>query len=424
MDDKSGSSELRKRGRPPKRSPVHKTEKDTNEKPPHKSRVEDMPPMVDEEKPPPRLATKQPVPVSVDVSLLIPELEKKYAPFLIDCHGNQRAAFVELPQEVISLLQGAWNLGQDETMDRVTSHLAAVQSYSPNLRNFAVKDPGFPAPIFKKDNISIHAELKLRFALAERLKDMGYMSPNQAVEFYLSFLKTKELSLAQDPHIDFQWETVQQPNSSGKYVNPTSPEATTATTNTTTTNHNHNNPQRHPQRRSRRALALVPYQERVPFVAFFPLTKSGMVVEVWKARKNHLEYNNDSDEDAGVLVRIPMGVLLMLRGDVVHAGGFMSNNINNDNNSNDNTPDHHCGDPRGHFYIYRNPGGEKHALNLSNTYNLPNKKAVASTTTTTRLNTVYKHCQDVRTVAIFKQTKYSIHQAFASSPKRNKKQKN
>ena len=42
-----------------------------------------------------------------------------------------------------------------------------------------------------------------------------------------------------------------------------------------------------------------------------------MNIEIWKARSDHLQMK---DDDRGIVVHNPMGVLLLARGDVVHAG--------------------------------------------------------------------------------------------------------
>ena len=65
------------------------------------------------------------------------------------------------------------------------------------------------------------------------------------------------------------------------------------------------------------------YKERVPFIAFFPLTPDGMAVEVWEARDDH------RCGRPGVLVHIPYGCMMMARGDVVHAGGFSNSSRGN-----------------------------------------------------------------------------------------------
>jgi hypothetical protein len=112
----------------------------------------------------------------------------------------------------------------------------------------------------------------------------------------------------------------------------------------------------------------LPYKERVPFVAFFPLTTAGLKIELWKSRKHdHLP-----STDPGIVIDIPPGVMLLARGDVVHAGGYM----------NDQT----SGDPRGHLYIYRS-GGEVHETEIRNNYNLPMPSKQ-------RLITVYTHAPD------------------------------
>jgi hypothetical protein len=64
----------------------------------------------------------------------------------------------------------------------------------------------------------------------------------------------------------------------------------------------------------------------VSALSFLPLTKAGMYLQVWNERESLM----------GMVLYVPFGSMLVLRGDVIHGGGFMS-----DNN----------GNPRLHMYV-------------------------------------------------------------------------
>jgi hypothetical protein len=81
------------------------------------------------------------------------------------------------------------------------------------------------------------------------------------------------------------------------------------------------------------------------FICFMPMTKEGMVVTVWP------EHSYDKDANLiGKVVFIPYGYALLLREDVVHAGGLLTK-TNNDS-----------GNARLHFYVIY----EKYDRNDSN----------------------------------------------------------
>ena len=61
-----------------------------------------------------------------------------------------------------------------------------------------------------------------------------------------------------------------------------------------------------------------------------------MNIEIWKARSDHRQMN---DGDRGIVVHIPMGVFLLARGDVVHAGGWWNDTM--------------LGNPRARLYVNR-----------------------------------------------------------------------
>jgi hypothetical protein len=99
------------------------------------------------------------------------------------------------------------------------------------------------------------------------------------------------------------------------------------------------------------------------------LTEDGMTIEVWKARNDHMLPEND-DDDTGVLIQIPFGQVLLLRADVIHAGGFCTAK---------------SGNPRCHLYVYKTPNGAMHSLSLKNCYDFEKDGSK------TRLIDCYKH---------------------------------
>ena len=352
-----------------------------------------------------------------DINYVIQELEKKYDSLLFDCYGNQRAMFIALPKAILHLLQESWNLGKKQSVDRVSRRLVPVQSYSPNLLNKALESAGFPAPFFKQNSETRDAEFQLKVLLAEKLLEMGYKEPDQTVEFYLSFLQTAYESTAQDPHIDFDWETVQQPENETDLGLP-APYNRVAQKQKETPN----TPPRSsameanlfasPSRASNKRSQKLHYKNRVPFVAFFPLTKMGMTLQMWKSRADHYQFNNDTSDDDGILVKLPMGVMMITRGDTIHAGGFMGSKIGKNGEKFVN------GDPRGHLYIYKD-GGELHATKLSNTYTLPNDDPYLgspSAATSMRLDKVYRHCEEARPAQVISQTKYAVSRTYTKPP--------
>jgi len=85
-----------------------------------------------------------------------------------------------------------------------------------------------------------------------------------------------------------------------------------------------------------------------------------MTVEVWQARNKH-DKPERPEHATGRLVKIPYGQILLLRADVVHAGGFLTTTTTG-------ADDHHQGQPRGHMYVYKTPYGAGHPYPLSNCY--------------------------------------------------------
>jgi hypothetical protein len=155
-------------------------------------------------------------------------------------------------------------------------------------------------------------------------------SEKQDIQLYLSFM-TSLWTEIQSPHIDYKWPDV-EPSEFQKNKPPP------------------------------RAFRNSNYKEWVPFIALFPVTTDGMTVEVWNARSRR-----DKDDKTGCLVHITYGKILLLRADVVHAGGFKTAA---------------SGNPRCHFYVYKTPGGVAHSTPLSNSYHIRQ----------VQLSDYYKHC--------------------------------
>jgi hypothetical protein len=119
---------------------------------------------------------------------------------------------------------------------------------------------------------------------------------------------------------------------------------------------------------------------KVPFIALFPLTADGMTVELWHGRSRH-DRPLQADHEYGSLVHIAYGKILLLRADVVHAGGFANNA--------------ESGDPRAHFYIYKLPGGVLHETQLSNSYD--GFVGEGEQWQKRMLREFYKHCKECET---------------------------
>jgi hypothetical protein len=242
--------------------------------------------------------------------------------FLKDLNGEPRGVFLTLDGEdiqILNLLCSAYREAE--------SKLGQVQNYTKNLLHYNLKSPGFPTvpgsddrELFTEFDPDYVLQIETLFSLKihNALSDMGYCSDDQSIQMFLSFLKTLRTEV-QPPHIDFQWED----------INPADFKA------------------RHP--RSYRNN----YKEWVPFIALFPLTKDGMTIQVWHARDNKHNQPACPADETGVVVDIPFGTVLLLRADVVHAGGFLSAV---------------SGNPRGHFYIYKTPRAVQHSYPLSNCY--------------------------------------------------------
>ena len=212
--------------------------------------------------------------------------------------------------------------------------MGKVQSYSKHLLHYNFSDPGLPViqgamPVYVQE-----MEKLLSTKIRQALIRIGYCSEDQEIQLYLSFLKTLETEI-QPPHIDYQWKDIS------------------------------------PQDFKKRPRSYTGnYKDWVPFIALFPLTQDGMTVEVWNARAKH-DLPECNEGLKGVLVNIHFGEMLLLRADVVHAGGFATAA---------------SGNPRGHFYIYKTPRGAAHSYPLSNCYDVEWKGK------TVPLMNYYKHC--------------------------------
>ena len=88
----------------------------------------------------------------------------------------------------------------------------------------------------------------------------------------------------QDPHLDFPWDSVTRQG-----IN------------------------------SNRRCCQKLYPDSVPFMLFMPATEVGMYLFVWRSRK---DYSLTQDKQEAVLVFIPFGKMLLLKGDTVHSGVY------------------------------------------------------------------------------------------------------
>jgi hypothetical protein len=243
--------------------------------------------------------------------------------YLLDCHDEPRGTFVHFHDDDTRVFDMLYTAFQEA----VESKLGQVQNYTKHLLHYNLRAPGFPTTagmpnreIFASINPDqvLQYEIAMTVKLRQALCEMGYCSSEQNIELHLSFLKTMETEV-QPPHIDYQWDAIEP-----TYFTKTP--------------------------RSFRGR----YKEWVPFIALFPLTFDGMTVEVWHARKDHC--HPPAQNQTGAIVTIPFGSILLLRADVVHAGGFQTS---------------YTGNPRAHFYVYKTPGGVQHSYPLANCYELP-----------------------------------------------------
>lgn len=196
----------------------------------------------------------------------------------------------------------------------VKGKLKLVNQENNNLFHLNFDQPGLPCfPRCKEKQRQQKVSGKLVTILKEELVSSDYMTREQHLEFYPSFLHSIGHKV-QAPHIDYKWESVRtgapKTGSRTRGFNPM-------------TNFNH----------------------QVPLIVLFPISTDGMVVEVWPDQ-------DGNDPVVGKVVFLQLGQILVLRGDVVHAGGFSLGEST-------------C--PRVHLYLYRHPG-RKHDYPLSNVY--------------------------------------------------------
>jgi hypothetical protein len=205
---------------------------------------------------------------------------------------------------ILTYLHEAW-----QTLMTMTKTRTISQTDS-NLVQFPMEAEGVPAlhGRRKTKQVSQWAEGRLKAILETELQSCDLMESSnfwdannkpQTLSFYLTLLKTDGNTAPQDPHIDFKWTSVEVEAMSGV---------------------------RHCKDKK--------YNHVVPLIALFPLTKEEMIVEIWPEEPV-------TGDKVGQLVQIQYGTILILQGDVVHAGGFCSG------------PE---GNPRAHLYLYRDPG--------------------------------------------------------------------
>lgn len=216
-----------------------------------------------------------------------------------------------------------------------------VQGYR-NLLYTSASEPGFGFHLSKKEQIKT-MNATMEKVILDTLCGLGYCdSETQRIQFYVTYMKTQEgETKPQDPHIDFaNWANVAMDHTETVIL------------------------------RSRRGGKKFDYKRWVPFIALFPLTTDGMNVEIWHARGNHQHPVHHSDGE-GRIIFIPYGEIVLLRGDVVHAGGFATKQ------STEN--------PRCHLFVYKYPGGVAHDLANKNCYTVQEGSAE-------RLGDYYAHC--------------------------------
>jgi hypothetical protein len=205
---------------------------------------------------------------------------------------------------ILTYLNEAW-----QTLMKMRKTRTISQTDS-NLVQFPMEAEGVPALHGQRESkeVSDKAERRLKAILKTELQSCDLMESSnsrdannkpQTLSFYLTLLKTDGNTVPQDPHIDFKWTSVDEELMSVV---------------------------RHCKNKK--------YNHVVPLIALFPLTKEGMIIEIWPDEPV-------TGDKVGQLVQIQYGTILILRGDVVHAGGFCSG------------PQ---GNPRAHMYLYRDPG--------------------------------------------------------------------
>jgi hypothetical protein len=82
------------------------------------------------------------------------------------------------------------------------------------------------------------------------------------------------------------------------------------------------------------------YNKKLPWVAFLPVSETGMYLDVWQHEENIADYISKN----GFRIFIPYGKMLVMRGDTLHGGNI-------DHLFDDKSVGNGC--PRMHFYIYK-----------------------------------------------------------------------
>ena len=287
------------------------------------------------------------------------ELNKNYGHLLINYEGDPRGRFLVAPTELLGLLRDVWSLGTEKHGDdKISKRMRGVQQYTPQIQMRMFDGEGLLAhdeftPWGKKRVAEIVATFKK--TLAQALVDMEYAEDDsfaEGIQIHLSLLKTT-FEKVQEPHLDFKWDVVTP-----------SPDEEQGSTEQKGT------PQGNVKTRGK-GRKKAPFRERVPFAVFVPLTEDGMTLELWRHRKDHKKNRHQ----LGEVVNVPYGTFLMMRGDTVHAGGFLTSAQ---------------GNPRAHFYMYQGRDQTIHPYLPKNEYQLP-----PYYNSEDRLATYYRHSQHV-----------------------------
>lgn len=257
------------------------------------------------------------------------ELNELHRTLLCDRYGNLRGAFFDVPLEFLQCAKNFHN-----------THIAEADFVSctgKSLKSYVVEnESGFGSSFRRQSQMPPEAVDEAEALMTSKIKDvltyLGCSSyPESDIEWVLSILLTL-FHFMQDPHVDFEHTDISR---SGEGLRP--------------------------------RVKKLPYEDRVPFIAFFPLSISGMCLEIWPDAPLD---DSSQVEKIGVEVHVPFGKALIVRGDTVHAGSRMT------------SPDND-GDPRGHLYVYQSGnGGVNRAPSAKNIYCFPDD---------TSFDRVFKH---------------------------------
>ena len=256
------------------------------------------------------------------------DLDSEYKPILLDRFGRNRGAFFRVPPLAMSCSKDFWKKNRNKA--------AFISRTSKSMKSFSLDKNGFQlsssAKEFSAKSVVGRARIELTNAIETAIKRMGagYLGGfEQTVDWRIGGIEGV-LDFDQEPHGDFPWDMVLDESSASESS------ATTA--------------------RCRKSL---PFVQRVPFLVFFPLTASGMLIEIWDDVDPLLVASGPPKTSR--IVRIPYGMALIVRGDTIHAGGIMT------------SPD---GNPRAHLYVYQS-GGTPFAVTAKNQYQLPDGTEMA-----------------------------------------------